>query len=48
VIASFSTANLSKHYRRDADMLMIRIMTYLAVFLAAVILVIGWIGGKKP
>ena len=29
-------------------MLMIRIMAYLAVFSAAVILVIGWIEGRKP
>ena len=29
-------------------MLLIRIMAYLSVFSAAVILVIGWIGGRKP
>lgn len=29
-------------------MLLIRIMAYLGVFSAAVILVIGWIGGRKP
>jgi len=29
-------------------MLLIRIMAYLAVFSAAGVLVIGWIGGRKP
>ena len=28
-------------------MLLVRIMAYLAAFSAAVILVIGWIGGRK-
>ena len=29
-------------------MLLIRIMAYLEVFSATGVLVIGWIGGKKP
>ena len=29
-------------------MLLVRIMAYIAAFSAAVILVIGWIGGRKP